>query len=61
MKQKVIEQKLEELKRFQSDVEDSFQGADQLRKRNLLSKYNQAAGRDGRRAGSKKVQDKGGR
>ena len=61
MKQEGIQRKLQDLKRLQSDVEDAFQGANQTDKRNLLSKSNQAAGRDGRRAGSKRAQDKGGR
>ncbi len=62
MKQEGVRQKLEELKGLESEVKDAFQGADQSKKRNYLSKSNQAAGRDGRRAGSKKVlPGKGGR
>lgn len=59
MRQKSMQKKLEELSRLQTEVEDAFQGADQARKQNMLSKSNQAVGRDGRRAGSK--WDKGGR
>ncbi len=61
MRQVEIKKKLEHLVRFQSEVEDAFEGADQAEKQNLLSKSNQAAGRDGRRAGSKRLQDKGDR
>ncbi len=62
MKQEKIRHKLEELKKLKTEVEDAFQGADQHQKRNHLSKSNQAAGRDGRRVGSKKdMRDKGGR
>ncbi len=63
MKQEAITQKLEKLKRLESEVEDSFKGANQADKRNSLSKMNQAAGRDVRRIGSKKgsAKAKGGR
>ncbi len=61
MKRKEMQEKLEHLSRLRIEVEDAFQGADQAEKQNLLSKSNQAAGRDGRRAGSKRAQDKGGR
>ncbi len=58
MRQKKIHQKLEELRSLASEVEDAFEGANQADKRNHLSKSNQAAGRDGRRAGSKKAQNR---
>ncbi len=61
MRQKKIQLKLEDLSRLQSEVEDAFEGANQADKQNLLSKSNQAIGRDGRRAGSKRSQDKGDR
>ncbi len=62
MKQDAIHKKLEEVKRLESEVEDAFQGANQYDKRNYLSKTKQLAGRDGRRAGSKKApNDKGDR
>ncbi len=61
MRQKSIQKKLEDLSRLQIEVEDAFVGADQVSKQNLLSKSNQVAGRDGRRVGSKRSQDKGNR
>ncbi len=63
MKQESMRQRLEELKSLTSEVEDAFQGANQITKRNLLSKSNQASGLDRRRIGSKKIQkqNEGGR
>lgn len=56
MKKQEIRRKLEDLSTLQTEVEDAFQGANQARKQNLLSKSKQSAGRDGRRMGSKKVE-----
>ncbi len=54
MKRDEIRKKLEEVSRLATEVEDAFEGADQSAKQNHLSKANQAAGRDARRAGSKR-------
>ena len=56
MQKKEITRKLEQLESLRSEVDDAFEGADQLQKQNRLSKTRQAAGLDGRRAGSKKAQ-----
>ena len=55
MQQEAISKKLEELESLQVEVEDAFEGRDQLQKQNRLSKIRQYAGRDGRRMGSKKA------
>ena len=56
MKQEAISRKLEELHSLKVEVEDAFEGENQGAKQNQLSKTRQYAGRDGRRAGSKKAQ-----
>lgn len=53
MRREDVRRKLEELESLQAEVDDAFRGADQAEKQNLLSKSRQAAGLDGRRAGSK--------
>ncbi|MEE8523671.1 MAG: VWA domain-containing protein [Thermoanaerobaculia bacterium] len=55
LKRDDIAEMLEELKRFEAEVEDAFEGAGQQHKQNLLSKQRQADGLDGRRPGSKKA------
>jgi Ca-activated chloride channel family protein len=56
-----IADKLEELQRLEADVKDAFEGAEQSRKQNLLSKQRQSEALDGRRPGSKKMPEvKGG-
>jgi hypothetical protein len=56
-----IAEKLEELQRLEADVKDAFEGAEQSRKQNLLSKQRQSEALDGRRPGSKKMPEvKGG-
>ncbi|MCP4663089.1 MAG: VWA domain-containing protein [bacterium] len=44
---------LRDVAELEAEVEDAFQGTDQGRKQNVLSKQQQAAGRDARRVGSK--------
>ncbi len=55
MKKQEITRKLENLTTLQTEVEEAFEGANQVHKQNMLSKTKQYAGRDGRRVGSKKV------
>jgi Ca-activated chloride channel family protein len=45
---------IQQLEALEAEVDDAFQGANQMEKQNRLSKAKQAAGRDGRRKGSKK-------
>lgn len=47
--------KLEELRRVEAEVKDALEGADQLNKRNLLSKRRQIEAYDGRCQGSKRL------
>jgi Ca-activated chloride channel family protein len=49
-----VSENLEEAEQLEAEVKGAFTGADQATKQNRLSKERQAAGRDGRRAGSKK-------
>ena len=49
-----VNESLEEAEQLEVEVKGAFTGADQDAKQNRLSKERQAAGRDGRRAGSKK-------
>ncbi|MCP3959908.1 MAG: VWA domain-containing protein [bacterium] len=56
MQRQEITRKLEQLQELRGEVDDAFDGADQLSKRKQLSKSRQAAGLDGRRAGSKRLQ-----
>ncbi|MEM7349362.1 MAG: VWA domain-containing protein [Acidobacteriota bacterium] len=55
MQQEAIQEKLEELQRLHTDVDDAFQGQNQLHKQKTLSKTRQYSGWEGRRAGSKKA------
>lgn len=48
-----VEANLRDVAELEAAVEDAFAGADQMRKQNVLSKQEQAAGWDARRAGSK--------
>ena len=50
-----VQQNLEEAKKLDATVDDAFVGADQKLKQNSLSKSNQSAGWDSRRAGAKKL------
>lgn len=50
-----LERNLAEAKAMDAKVDDAFRGADQAQKQNSLSKTNQAAGWDKRRAGAKKA------
>jgi Mg-chelatase subunit ChlD len=50
-----VRQNLAETKELEATVDDAFVGADQKLKQNSLSKSNQSAGWDSRRAGAKKL------
>lgn len=52
---KEVSQNLAETRRMEAEVDDAFTGRDQAAKQNSLSKVNQAAGWDKRRAGAKKT------
>jgi Ca-activated chloride channel family protein len=54
LQSKAVRDSLDEVGKLEAEVEGAFTGADQAMKQNRLSKERQAAGRDGRRAGSKK-------
>jgi Ca-activated chloride channel family protein len=54
LKSQAVSDSLEEAERLEADVQGAFAGPNQEHKQNLLSKERQAAGRDGRRVGSKK-------
>ena len=58
MQRQEIARKLEEVRRLQTEVEDAFEGTDQLQKQNRLAKSRQAEALDGRRAGSKRSPSK---
>jgi Ca-activated chloride channel family protein len=49
-----VSENLDEVSRLEEEVEEAFTGVDQELKQKRLSKERQAAGRDGRRVGSKK-------
>jgi Ca-activated chloride channel family protein len=54
LQSKAVRDSLDEAAQLEAEVQFAFTGADQELKQNRLSKERQAAGRDGRRAGSKK-------
>ena len=54
LQSKAVNESLEEAEQLEAEVKGAFTGVDQAAKQNRLSKERQAAGRDGRRAGSKK-------
>ncbi len=53
IKSEAVMDNMSQLRALEVEVDDAFQGANQPEKQNLLSKTKQAAGRDGRRKGSK--------
>ena len=55
MQKKEITRKLEALQSLETEVQEAFEGANQISKQNQLSKTRQYAGREGRRGGSKKA------
>jgi Ca-activated chloride channel family protein len=54
LQSKAVRDNLDEAEQLEAEVHGAFTGAGQELKQNRLSKQRQAAGRDGRRAGSKK-------
>jgi Ca-activated chloride channel family protein len=54
LQSKAVRDSFDEVSQLEGEVQSAFTGADQATKQNRLSKERQAAGRDGRRAGSKK-------
>jgi hypothetical protein len=54
LKSEAVERNLAEVDALSGELEDAFSGIDQDEKRNQFSKTRQQAGRDGRRAGSKR-------
>jgi Ca-activated chloride channel family protein len=54
LQSKAVRDNLDEAGELEAEVHSAFTGVDQELKQNRLSKQRQAAGRDGRRAGSKK-------
>ncbi len=53
MQSKEVSQNLADARRMEAEVDDAFTGQGQTEKQNSLSKTNQAAGWDKRRAGAK--------